>query len=98
MNNKDLIVVDQFCRHHGIALTFISALQDYGMVEIIVIDEKQYFPMQELSTVEKIIRLYHELDINLEGIDVIMTLLERISDLQNQLLSVQNRLNFYNQN
>jgi len=98
MNNEDLILIDRFCLHHGIELTFFSELHEFGMVKIIEIEEIRYFPKEQLSSIEKIVRLYHELDINLEGIDVIITLLQRIDDLQTQLLSARNRINFFDKN
>ncbi|MDI1255482.1 MAG: chaperone modulator CbpM [Flavobacterium sp.] len=98
MNNENLIMIDLFCVYHGIEVAFITALQDYNLIEIIVIEEKQYFPIHALSSVEKMIRLYHELNINLEGIDVIMSLLNKIDSLQNQLLLAQNRIIFFEKN
>jgi hypothetical protein len=93
--NENLIRIEQFCLHHGIEVNFISALKDYGMVEIIAIEEKQYFSLEQLPSVEKIIRLHHDLEINLEGIDVIMNLLSQIDDFKNQLVITQNKLDFY---
>lgn len=95
MNDEDLILIDLFCLHHGIEVTFISALKDYGMIEIIVLDEKEYFPTGQLAAIEKIIRLHYELDINLEGIDVIMNLLTQIDDFKSQLVITQNKLEFF---
>ena len=94
MKSEDLILIDLFCLHHGIEGTFIAALQDHGMVDIIVREEKEYFAIEQLSFIEKIIRLHNELEINLENIDVIMNLLNRIDNLQTQLVSAQNKLKF----
>lgn len=98
MNKDDLLLIDQFCVYHDIELTFMAAMQEHGLIEVIVIEEKQYFPLHELSTVEKIIRLFNDLEINLEGIDVILTLLDRIERLQNQLMIAQNKINFFETN
>lgn len=95
MNKDELIQIELFCLHHGIEITFISALKDYGMIEIFVLEEKEYFSLEQLSHIEKIIRLHYDLDINMEGIDVIMNLLNQIDAFQNQLRSAQNRLDFF---
>ena len=55
MNNKDLILIDLFCQHHGITVSFISELKEYGMIEIIIIEEKEYFSAAQLAAIEKII-------------------------------------------
>ena len=95
MNKEELVLIEQFCQHHGIEVNFISSLQDYGMIEIILIEEKEYFPSEQLAEIEKIIRLHQDLEINLEGIDVIMNLLNQIDDFKNQLLITQNKLDFF---
>ena len=95
MNSEDLILIDLFCLHHGIEVNFILALAEYGMIEIIVVEEKEYFPAEKLATVEKIIRLRQDLEINLEGIDVIMNLLNQINDFKSQLVITQNKLEFF---
>lgn len=92
MNRKDLIPIDLFCLHHGIEAGFISALQEHGMIAIVVVEENKYLPSEQLSLAEKIIRLYYELEINLEGIDAILRLLDRIDDMKGRLTAAQNRL------
>ena len=95
MNSEDLILIELFCLHHGIEVNFISALKEYGMIKIIVIEEKEYFSLEQLAAIEKIIRLHFDLEINLEGIDVIMNLLNQIDDFKSQLVITQNKLDFF---
>lgn len=95
MNSEDLILIDLFCLHHGIEVNFIAALKEYGMIKIIVIEEKEYFSLEQLAAIEKIIRLHFDLEINLEGIDVIMNLLNQIDDFKSQLVITQNKLDFF---
>ncbi len=95
MNSEEVILIDLFCQHHGIEVNFILALAEYGMIEIIVVEEKEYFPAEKLATIEKIIRLHQDLEINLEGIDVIMNLLNQIDDLKSQVTIAQNKLDFF---
>ena len=47
------------------------------------------------SNLEKFIRLYYELDINLEGIETITHLLQRINSLQDEIIILKNRLRLY---
>lgn len=94
MNSQDLIPIDIFCQHHDIEVTFITALKEYGLIEIIVLKKKEYFFLEQLATIEKIIRLHQDLEINLEGIDVIMNLLKQIDDYKNQIQLSQNKLDF----
>jgi hypothetical protein len=44
----------------------------------------------ELQKLEQIIRLHYDLDINLEGIDAIAHLAERIKMMQNEITGLKN--------
>jgi len=41
------------------------------------------------------LRLHYDLNINLEGIDAVTSLLKQISNLQQELLAVKNKLSLY---
>jgi hypothetical protein len=49
----------------------------------------------QLNELEKIIRLYYELDINLEGIETVIHLLQRINDMQDEITLLKNRLRLH---
>jgi len=95
METKNLISIQQFCKHYNIPSTFINALQEYQLVEIIVTKSDNYLKMTQLHEVEKMIRLHYDLDINLEGIDAIYNLLKQVESLQDEITSLKNKLNFY---
>ena len=95
MNSKNLIQIKQFCLYHEIENTFITELHNYGLVKIIVLEEDEYLQPEQLPTVEKMIRLHYDLKINLEGIDAIANLLNKIEILQQNLITTQNKLRLY---
>ncbi len=92
METANLVLVEQFCIHWDVELTFITSLHDFGMVEIIVLDEKKYISNEQLKEVEKMIRFHYDLNINIEGIDVISNLLNQIHDLRQELNTAKNKL------
>jgi hypothetical protein len=92
MQTKNLIAVKDFCFHHNIEILFIQSLQQYDLIEIITIEETLFIDKEHLLKLEKIIRLYYDLDINIEGIDSIIHLLEVISSLQDEIILLKNRL------
>ena len=81
MKTETLILVEQFCSSHGISTTFIAALHNFGLIELLVVEEKHYLTPLQLKEVERMVRLHYELDVNLEGIDIITNLLKRIEGL-----------------
>src|ERR1700686_3748610 len=95
MQTEDMIVIDEFCASHQLEISFIHALKEYGLIDITIVDQIQYIPNNDLSRLERILRLNRELDINLEGIDAISNLLKRIENMQNEITALRNRLSFY---
>jgi hypothetical protein len=92
MQNDDMVPANEFCIHHNIELSFIHTLRDYGMIETVLMEEKVFLPISELPRLEKIIRLHFELDINLEGIETITYLLDRMEAMREQITDLTNRL------
>lgn len=95
MQKDYLIALNEFCTSHNIEISFISSLQETGLVEVTTIDESGFIDAGQLQQLEKFIRLYYELDINLEGIETISHLLERITLLQEENIKLKNRLRLY---
>jgi MerR HTH family regulatory protein len=95
MENNELIPIYHFCVTHKIERSFIEALQQYGLVEITTIEEQAYFTESQLSEVEKFVRLHYDLDINIEGIEAIGHLLEKLEAIQARNIQLANRLSLY---
>jgi hypothetical protein len=95
MQTENLIAVNEFCINHNIEFSFISSLQQSGLIEITTIEEKGFIDPGQIQQLEKIVRLYYELDINLEGIETITHLLLRINTMQDEIVMLRNRLRLY---
>jgi vacuolar-type H+-ATPase subunit I/STV1 len=98
MQTEKLTAVDIFCANHNIEISFISSLQQTGLIEITTIKEAGFINSNQLQQLEKIVRFYYELDINLEGIETINHLLQRIKSLQDENIALRNRLRLYETN
>ena len=95
MQNNALILAEEFCTRYKVQLSFINTLQQFGLIEITSIEETFYIPQSELQKLEQFIRLHYDLDINLEGIDAITNLLERVKGLQFEITNLKNKLSIY---
>jgi chaperone modulatory protein CbpM len=95
MEKEQMIAATEFCIYHDIELSFIYALHELGLIEIILIKEKIFVPFKQLKQLEKLMRLKEEMDINIEGIETIAHLLQRIDGMQQHILQLKNRLAFY---
>jgi hypothetical protein len=69
-----------------------------GLTEITTIEQSRFIDTERLLDLEKFVRLHYELDINLEGIEAITHLLQKIKSLQEEINSLKNRLYLYEEN
>jgi hypothetical protein len=95
MLKENLIPADEFCISHDIEISFISSLYENGLIDITTIDETVFIYPNQLPQLEKISRLHYELGINMEGIDTINHLLNRIDEMQREINVLRNRLRLY---
>jgi MerR HTH family regulatory protein len=98
MHNEHLISAIEFCTNHEIEISFISSLHETGLIEIIRIEETEYIDESQLVQLERIVRFYYDLGINLEGIETVNHLLDRMNDLQGEIIALKNRLRLYESN
>lgn len=92
---QDFIIADEFCTSHHIEMSFIHSLKDHGMIETVFVDQALCIHADELPRIEHIVRLHRDLDINLEGIEVINDLLQRIEEMQDEIARLKKRLDLF---
>lgn len=95
MDLKEYISITEFCQSHHVEYSFINSLNEHGLLEIIIIEEDEYITKEQLRDLEKIMRLHYDLEINLPGIDAINHLLGKVSELQQEVRILRNRLKLY---
>ncbi len=95
MNEKPLISTQSLCSHYNIEISFVNALSKMGLIQIEIVEQNQFIHQDQIGDLEKIIRLHDELNVNLEGIDVVFNLLAKERELQNELNALKNRLRLY---
>ena len=95
METDYMNAIDEFCASHNIEISFIASLKESGLISISTIKDADFIDADQLRQLEKFVRLYYELDINLEGIETINYLLQRIGSLQDEITSLKNKLRIY---
>ncbi|QQL50760.1 chaperone modulator CbpM [Mucilaginibacter ginkgonis] len=90
-----LIETTVFCSYHNVDEPFIDALAENGLIKFKVVQRKKFIPYEQLSALEKMVRMHRELDINVAGIQAMFNVLERLENLQHENLKLRNRLSFY---
>lgn len=90
-----LIAVKEFCSHHQVDQELILAFESRNLITLVKEKRSYYIAQPVLPLAEKLIRLHHHLGINLEGIEVLLPLLERIENRDRELTELRKRLSFY---
>ena len=91
----ELIPAKVFCASHAIEQSFIQTLYESGLIDITYIEEDPFVPVAQLEQLERIVRMYFEMDINVEGIETIIHLLQRMHSMQQEMTILKNRLHLY---
>ena len=95
MNTKDLIAIQRFCDYYDVPVSFINDLHEIDLIDLVHAENNIYIHKRHIHIIEKMMRLHYELDINLEGVDVIHNLLNQIELLQHEIKILKNKLDFY---
>jgi hypothetical protein len=95
MKEQHLISTQILCSQYNIEISFVDTLNKMGLIQIEIIEQNQYIHQDQISDLEKIIRLHNELNVNLEGIDVVFNLLEKEKQLRDELTALKNRIRLY---
>ncbi len=95
MKKHNLIALNEICIHHQIEVSFIHSLQETGLVKVIKVKKDLFIENEQLPTLEKYIEFHYTLGINLEGIETISYLLQRLDSLQEEVAQLKNQLSFH---
>lgn len=89
------IAVEQLCMHYDIPHSFIDSLTSFEFIELIEIESEKHVQINDIQKIEKMMRLHYDLQVNFEGLDIINHLTSQIYSLQEELIELRNRLEFY---
>jgi phage terminase small subunit len=95
MEREEFILVSHYCEQTSTPMDFIDALRDYGIIEIQLFENQNYVAPTTIVEIERVNRLHHELGINLEGIDALNHILEKVIRLERELKVLRERLGIY---
>ncbi|WP_192346898.1 chaperone modulator CbpM [Algoriphagus sp. Y33] len=95
MAQQNLILIETLCTHYEIEVSFVDSLYSMGLIEIHTVEQTRFIPEEKVADLEKMIRIHQDLEVNPEGIDVILNLLNKVDELKSQLAAAKNRLDRY---
>jgi uncharacterized small protein (DUF1192 family) len=92
------IALSQICDYFHVDLELVMDFADFGLYPTLVSDGQVGVAAQSLERLGKIISLHKALGINKEGIEVVLALRERVSELQLEIERLQNEVAGLKQN
>ncbi|MEH6681298.1 MAG: chaperone modulator CbpM [Sediminicola sp.] len=92
MESELYITISEFCNSHQIEESFVMSLREYELVHLSIIGDQPHIHQEDLPKLEKMVRLNQELGINLEGLEAIHFMLERMEGMQREVRLLRNRL------
>ena len=98
MERQDLILIRTLCIHYKVEISFFKELDNIGLIEIEILDNDEFIQEERIGDLEKMIRIHQELNVNIEGIDVVFNLLQKEMQLRDEVQELRNRLRFYEGN
>lgn len=95
MNLENHIPISDLCDHYQVEQSFFMQIHDCDLIHLETIEKVQYIDIEKINDVEKMVRLYHELQVHEENIDIVFNLIQKIESLQDELKAAQRRLKHF---
>ena len=95
MATQELVLIKKLCLHYQIEPSFFDDLNDFGLVPIQIVAQNKYLHQDRIGDLEKILRLHQDLNINIEGIDVILNLLEKEKAYKEEIRQLKSKLKLF---
>lgn len=92
MKNKDFVTIKTLSIHYNLKESFFLELNDNQLINIVVINNQHSIHHDEIYQLEKIIRIHVDLDINIQGVDVILNLINEVENLKSKINILKGKL------
>jgi DNA-binding transcriptional MerR regulator len=76
--DRKLLDIAETCRRLGVQPADIEAMEEEGLITLAAAQDGKALPSDQLDRLEMIVRLQHDLGVNLPGIDVILEMRRRM--------------------
>lgn len=93
--NVKRILYSECIRIYEVKESFIESLNELGLIKVEDSEDDKFIEYENIDTLEQFVRWHNEMDINVEGIEALHYMLERVRNLQIEIEQLQNELRFY---
>ncbi|MDD3075108.1 MAG: chaperone modulator CbpM [Proteiniphilum sp.] len=93
--SENKLLYSECLRIYEVEESFIDSLHEVGLIRVVGLDEERFIEYDDLPDLEQFIRWHYEMDINVEGIDALRHMLEKVRSLQSEITQLRHELQFY---
>ncbi len=79
------ITIEEFSNLQGVEITLVREFIDFGLIPVHIQQEAECLVEEDISRVQRLIRLYQDLGVNKEGIEIILSMREQILELSKEV-------------
>jgi chaperone modulatory protein CbpM len=91
----NLITIKEYSVNYNIEPEFLISLEDSGIVFFTAEGQEKYIREEQLTELERYIHFHYDLNINIEGIDAIRHLLQKVNQMDAEIRQLRSRLNLH---
>ncbi len=95
MAQRKYILVSHYCKSTQIEDAFVRKLHEFELISCEVEKNELLIAEKDISEIERMFRLHHDLGINFEGLDAIKQMLKRLQKMEKEVNLLKTRLNLY---
>jgi hypothetical protein len=86
------VTIEEFANFHKVTTTLVQEFADFGLIEIKQFERKDCLIASDLEKYESAIRLHRDLSINKEGIEIILDMREKHTEMQKELALLKHKI------
>ncbi len=86
------ISIKELAQFHQISETILREFAESGLFELHIIQSEPCIFPDQLERYERAIRLYRDLGVNKEGVEIIMEMREKMAQMQSELAEIRRQL------
>ncbi|MGI6073105.1 MAG: chaperone modulator CbpM [Fermentimonas sp.] len=92
---KNKLLYRECINIYQIEESFIEALSEVGLINVTDEQDDKFIEYDEISDLEQYIRWHYDMNINIEGIDAMNHLINKVKAMQSEIQQLTNELKFY---
>ena len=89
---KRQITVEEFADFHQVTTELIKQFADFGLVRIQQVERQYCIDPEQMERCERAIRIHKDLGVNMEGVEIILDMRDKYSEMQKELLRLRHQI------